>query len=62
MLIIRSQVLMAQMESEDVDKVRDFRMGLKPSNAQYIRIADLAVASLSWLRGESEEVWLSKGG
>lgn len=54
MLMIKSHVLIAQMGSEDVDKVKDFKIGLKHSKAQYIRIADLAVANLSWLQGESE--------
>lgn len=53
---------MAHIESGEVDKVKDFRIGLKPSSAQYIRIADLAVANLSWLRGEREEVRFLKDG
>lgn len=57
--MIISQELIAQMESGDVDRVNDFKIGLSPSRAQYIKIADFAVASLSWFRGESEALGFS---
>lgn len=44
MLIAISQQLIAQIESFEVDMVRDFRIGDRPSKAQQMRIADLAVA------------------
>jgi hypothetical protein len=53
--MIMSQQEMAQMESLDVDLVSDLRIGLRPSSAQYIRTADLAVARRCWFRGEREE-------
>jgi hypothetical protein len=34
---------MVQMESLDVDRVRDFRIGERPRRVKYIRRADLAV-------------------
>ena len=43
MLINISQLLMAQIESLVVDFVKDFNIGLRPNNAQYINIADFAV-------------------
>ena len=46
---------MAQIESLVVDLVRDLRIGLRPSRAQKIRKADLAVASLCWWRDERTE-------
>ena len=57
-----SHELIAQIESGDVDLVRDLRIGLSPSNAQYMSTADFAVASLSWLRGDRDEVWHWYGG
>lgn len=47
---------MAQMESLVVDLVKDFKMGLRASSAQYIRMADLAVARRCWLRGDRVEL------
>ena len=43
MLIAKSIKDIAQMLSEDVDLVRDLRIGERPSNMKYIRRADLAV-------------------
>lgn len=40
------------MESEDVDLVRDLRMGERPRSAKYIKRADLNVFRRAWLRGE----------
>lgn len=51
-----SQQLIAQIESLAVDFVRDLRMGLRANSAQYIRMADLAVARRCWLRGDSVEL------
>jgi hypothetical protein len=56
MLMHMSQQLMAQMESLVVDLVRDFRIGLSANSAQYIRMADLAVARRCWLRGDRLEL------
>lgn len=50
------------MESLVVDWVKDFKMGLKPSKAQYMRIADLAVAILCWFLGERAEAEAPYGG
>lgn len=35
---------MAQMESDDVERVRDFRMGERPRRIEEMRTADLSVA------------------
>lgn len=47
-----SQVAKAQMESDEVDLVSDFRIGESPSSAKYINRADLKVFSRAWFRAE----------
>lgn len=49
--MVSSQVDKAQMESEEVERVRDLRMGERPSNAQYIKRADFRVANRECCRG-----------
>ena len=43
MLMIKSQVARAQIESDDVDFVKDLSMGESPRRAKYIKQADLSV-------------------
>lgn len=43
MLTMSSQVAKAQIESDDVDLVSDFKIGESPSKAKYIKRADLNV-------------------
>ena len=52
---MRSHELIAHILSLDVDFVRDFRIGDRPSSEQYIRIADFAVVRRSCIPGEKEE-------
>jgi hypothetical protein len=56
-LIKSNHVLKAQIESLVVERVKDFRIGLRPSRAEYIKAADLAVARrCRVLRGEGGPV------
>ena len=55
MLIMSSQVASAQIESEDVDLVKDLRIGESPRSAKYISKADLNVFSRAWFLCET--VW-----
>lgn len=52
MLIVKSRKDIAQIESSDVDIVRDLRMGERPRSVKYIRRADLAVERRREVRGE----------
>ncbi len=56
MLIAKRRKDIAQIESEDVERVKDLRMGLRPSNVKYMRSADLAVERRSEVLGENGEV------
>jgi len=50
MLIVKRKNDIAQIESEEVDLVRDLRMGERPRRVKYIRRADLAVERRSDVR------------
>jgi len=41
---------MAQMESEEVERVRDLRIGERPRRMEEMRRADFMVARRSWVR------------
>jgi hypothetical protein len=51
-----NHVLIAHIESLDVDMVKDLRIGLSPSKAAYMSRADFAVARRCWFLGDREEV------
>ena len=53
MLIQISHVANAQMESDEVDFVRDWRIGESPRRAKYIRSADLKVFRRTFRREEN---------
>jgi hypothetical protein len=54
MLMVKSAKAIVQIESEDVERVRDLRIGERPRRVKYIRRADLAVERRSEVRGENE--------
>lgn len=60
--MIRSQQLIAQIESLAVDLVRDLRIGLSPSSAKYMRNADLTVDSRWRFREDKRRGLLGSGG
>lgn len=50
--MVKSRKDIAQIESSDVDFVKDFKIGERPSSVKYIRRADLAVEMRRFVRGE----------
>lgn len=53
MFIVNSRNDIAQIESDEVDLVRDLRIGERPRRTKYIKTADLAVDRRSEVRCEN---------